>query len=127
MADGEYDGIILGAGHNSLVLQAYLCRAGLRVLCLERNDVAGGGLRTEEWPAGSGSLHNTHSFYHRALTRQPWYADLELEKHGVRYIEPDLNVAMLLPEGGEVLEWWTDFDRTVDSFARVSRHDADAL
>ncbi|MFP6647530.1 MAG: NAD(P)-binding protein, partial [Candidatus Latescibacterota bacterium] len=42
MADGEYDGIILGAGHNSLVLQAYLCRAGLRVLCLERNDVAGG-------------------------------------------------------------------------------------
>ena len=59
MADGEYDGIILGTGHNSLVLQAYLCRAGLRVLCLERNDVAGGGLRTEEWPAGSGSLHNT--------------------------------------------------------------------
>ena len=48
MADGAYDGIILGAGHNSLVLQAYLCRAGLRVLCLERNDVAGGGLRTEE-------------------------------------------------------------------------------
>ena len=127
MADGAYDGIILGAGHNSLVLQAYLCRAGLRVLCLERNDVAGGGLRTEEWPAGSGSLHNTHSFYHRALTRQPWYADLELEKHGARYIEPDLNVAMLLPEGDEVLEWWTDFDRTVDSFARVSRRDADAL
>jgi len=31
-----YDGIILGAGHNSLVLQAYLCKAGLRVLCLER-------------------------------------------------------------------------------------------
>lgn len=22
---GDYDGIILGAGHNSLVLQAYLC------------------------------------------------------------------------------------------------------
>ena len=127
MADDEYDGIILGAGHNSLVLQAYLCRAGLRVLCLERNEVAGGGLRTEEWPAGSDFLHNTHSFYHRALTRQPWYEDLELERHGARYVEPDLNVAMVLPEGGQVLEWWTDFERTVASFARLSRRDADTL
>ncbi|PYV40832.1 MAG: hypothetical protein DMG06_19040 [Acidobacteria bacterium] len=28
---GVYDGIILGAGHNSLVLQAYLSKAGLRI------------------------------------------------------------------------------------------------
>ena len=34
-----YDGIILGSGHNSLVLQAYLGRAGLKVLCLERRHV----------------------------------------------------------------------------------------
>ena len=32
----EYDGLILGAGHNSLVLQAYLCKAGLKVACIER-------------------------------------------------------------------------------------------
>ena len=69
--DSEYDGIILGSGHNGLVLQAYLCRAGLKVLCLERNDTAGGGLRTEQLPGGSGFHHNTHSFYHRALTRMP--------------------------------------------------------
>ena len=42
--DAQYDGIILGSGHNSLVLQAYLCRAGLDVVCLERAEVAGGGL-----------------------------------------------------------------------------------
>jgi len=126
MSDAEYDGIILGAGHNSLVAQAYLCRAGLRVLCVERNDLAGGGLRTEQWPTDSGFLHNTHSFYHRALTHQPWYKDLELNRHGARYIEPDLNVAMLLPDHG-VLEWWSDFDRTVASFARLSPPDADTL
>ena len=43
MADSTYDGIILGTGHNSLILQAYLCRAGLRVVSLDRNAVPGGG------------------------------------------------------------------------------------
>ena len=99
MADSTYDGIILGTGHNSLILQAYLCRAGLHVVSLERNVIAGGGLRTEEWPVGSRFLHNTHSFYHRGVTRMPWYAELELERHGAHYLEPDLNVAMLLPDG----------------------------
>ncbi|HJP29153.1 MAG TPA: NAD(P)/FAD-dependent oxidoreductase [Candidatus Latescibacteria bacterium] len=127
MSEDDYDGIILGSGHNSLVLQAYLCRAGLRVLSLECNDVAGGGLCTEQWPAGSGFRHNTHSFYHRGLTQQPWYTDLDLERHGARYIEPDLNVAMLLPDGAGVLEWWTDFERTADSFARLSQRDAETL
>ena len=39
MADSTYDGIILGTGHNSLILQAYLCRAGLHIVSLERNTV----------------------------------------------------------------------------------------
>lgn len=121
-----YDGIVLGTGHNSLVLQAYLCRAGLKVLALDRQLVAGGGLRTEEHPRGSGFLHNTHSFYHRGLTRLPWYRDLELERHGARYLEPELNVALLLRDGRS-LEWWIDFDKTAASFARFSRRDADTL
>ena len=75
-----YDGIILGTGHNALVLQAYLCRAGLRVLSLDRAAVAGGGLATEENPRLPGFLHNTHSFFHRAVTAMPWYRDLELER-----------------------------------------------
>jgi len=57
-----YDGIIIGSGHNSLVLQAYLCRAGLDILCIERRSIAGGGLATMEDPKHPGFLHNTHSF-----------------------------------------------------------------
>jgi len=121
-----YDGIILGAGHNSLVMQAYLGRAGLKVLCLERRHVAGGGLATEEDPRHPGFLHNTHSFYHRALTHAPWYRDLELERRGAMYIEPELNVALIL-RNGETLEWWTDFERTAASFERFSERDAAAL
>src|SRR5437868_15394829 len=121
-----YDGIILGSGHNSLVLQAYLCKAGLKVLCLERRNVAGGGLTTIEDPKHPGFFHNTHSFYHRALNQMPWYKDLELARHGAIYIEPDFNVALLLANG-QSLEWWTTFEKTVESFAKFSKKDAQTL
>src|SRR2546421_8880362 len=121
-----YDGVILGPGHTALVLQAYLCRCGLKVLALDRADVPGGGLATAENPRLPGFLHNTHSFFHRALTAMPWYRDLELERHGARYVEPELNVALLLADGRS-LEWWTDLDRTAESFAQFSRKDADTL
>lgn len=121
-----FDGIILGAGHNSLILQAYLGRAGLRTICLEQTDQAGGGLSTIAFPAGSEFLHNVHSFYHRGLTGLPWYRDLNLEQLGAHYLQPDLNVAMLCRDGRS-LQWWSEFDRTVTSFARFSQRDAETL
>ena len=121
-----YDGIILGAGHNALVLQAYLARSGMRVLSLDRAPLPGGGLATEEHPGQPGFLHNVHSFFHRALDTMPWYRDLEIERHGARYIEPELNVAMILRDG-RALEWWTDLGRTCESFAEFSKRDAKAI
>ena len=123
---GGFDGVVLGTGHNALVLQAYLCRAGLRVLAVDRAETPGGGLATVANPRHAGFLHNTHSFFHRGITAMPWYVDLELERHGTRYIEPDLNVAMICPDR-QVLKWWTDLDRTLESVAGVSRRDADVL
>ena len=121
-----YDGILLGAGHNSLVLQAYLGRAGLRTLCLERAAAIGGGLATFEDPRWPGFRHNIHSFFHRALDQMPWYHDLELERRGAHYVEPELNVALLL-KSGEALCWWTDFEKTAHSFAEFSSRDAARL
>jgi phytoene dehydrogenase-like protein len=120
------DGIVLGAGHNGLILQAYCASAGLDVLCLERRAVAGGGLATEENQRHPGFMHNTHAFFHRALTDLPWYRDLGLARHGARYIEPELNVALILPDGRS-LQWWTDFERTAASFARLNERDAATL
>jgi len=124
--DADYDGIILGSGHNSLVLQAYLGLSGLKVLCIERRHLVGGGLATEEDSRHPGFLHNTHSFYHRAIDQMPWYRDLELERHGAVYLEPELNVALLL-EDERALTWWTDFERTAASFAQFSAKDATTL
>jgi phytoene dehydrogenase-like protein len=121
-----FDGIILGAGHNALVLQAYLSRCGLRTLSVDRAPIPGGGLKTIDNPRLPGFRHNPHSFFHRAVTAMPWYRDLELERHGVRYLEPKLNVAMILHDG-RTLEWWTDFDRTLSTFTEFSKRDAEAL
>ena len=110
----DYDGIILGAGHNGLILASYLGKGGLRILLVERAAVAGGGLATVEYPRNSGFRHNVHAFFQRAITAMPWYEDLELKRRGARYVEPELNVA-LLTRDGRALEWWTDIDRTIES------------
>jgi len=124
--DATYDAIILGAGHNGLILQAYLGMAGLKTLTVERKAIAGGGLSTLEDPRHPGFLHNTHAFFQRAITAMPWYADLELESRGAHYIEPELNVALLTGDG-RALEWWTDIERTILSFAEFNRRDAETL
>ena len=124
--DASYDGILLGSGHNSLVLQAYAARAGLSTICLEAGSEFGGGLTTIERPVGSGFFHNIHSFFHRGLTQLPWYETLELKRHGAVYCEPELNVALICRDG-EVLEWWRQFERTVGAFARFSEQDAATL
>jgi phytoene dehydrogenase-like protein len=43
----KYDVVILGAGHNGLVAAAYLARAGLSVLLLEKNDYLGGATTSQ--------------------------------------------------------------------------------
>src|SRR6267154_5950751 len=43
----KYDVVILGAGHNGLVAAAYLARAELSVLLLEKNDYIGGATTSQ--------------------------------------------------------------------------------
>ena len=81
---------------------------------------------TSEDARHPGFFHNTHSFFHRAITYMPWYRDLELERRGAKYVEPELNVA-LVQRDGNVLEWWTDFEKTAASFERISPRDGRAL
>ena len=52
MPRGQYDAIVVGAGHNGLVTAGYLAKAGLRTLVLERRDRAGGLLAAEEVAPG---------------------------------------------------------------------------
>jgi phytoene dehydrogenase-like protein len=40
----RYDAIVIGAGHNGLTNAAYLAKAGLDVLVVEKNDYIGGNV-----------------------------------------------------------------------------------
>ena len=48
----RYDAIIVGAGHNGLTNAAYLAKAGLDVLVVEKNEYIGGAAVSRELQKG---------------------------------------------------------------------------
>ncbi len=84
MPEVEYDVAIIGAGHNGLACAAYLAAAGLRVIALERNAVAGGAAVTEEFLPG---FRNSVAAYTVSLLNPTVIADLDLATHGLRIVE----------------------------------------
>src|ERR1700738_1425758 len=117
----DYDGVILGAGINGLLLGTYMARAGLRVALVERRLTYGGGLNTEEATL-PGFYHNIHSINHFAITEAPWYRALELERT-VPYIHPETEFAQPHRDGNGLLIS-PDLEQTAASLSRVSAADA---
>ncbi len=121
----SFDLVVLGGGPNGLALAAYLARAGMRIVVLERRHEAGGGLLTEEVTL-PGFLHNTHAVYMTMVDYAPIYSDLELERrYQVRHIHPELQFSLLL-SGGRSVRLYSSVERTCESLAQFSRRDADA-
>ena len=44
----EYDGIVIGAGHNGMICAGYLAKCGQRIMVVEKNLEVGGGLDSHE-------------------------------------------------------------------------------
>ena len=121
--DTSYDAVVIGAGHNSLTLAAYLARSGMKVAVLERRAEEGGGLCTEE-VTRPGFLHNIHANYHTFVDHAPAYEDLDLYGHGLRYVRPEVQMASVYDDG-TALTVHTDLDATCASMARFSERDAE--
>jgi len=98
------DAVIVGSGHNSLVAAAYLARAGWEVVVLERNDVPGGAVATEELTL-PGYRHDTFSCWHPLFHLSSAYAELgdELAARGLRYRDAGLPTASVASDGRVVL------------------------
>ena len=117
----NYDGIIIGAGHHGLVLGAYLAKAGLNVLLVERRLDYGGGLCTKE-ATEPGFYHNLHSINHFHISEAPWFKDLGLGER-VTYITPRYEFGQAHRDG-TALVLGRDLEETVANIARFSKKDA---
>ena len=120
-ADRTYDAIVVGGGHNGLVNGAYLAKAGLKTLVLERRDRVGGAAITEELRPG---YWFTTFSYALSLLRPDIIHELELTKYGFM---PLLMSSTFAPmENGDYLWLGQDHNQNLKEIARHSQHDADA-
>src|SRR5882672_2430946 len=118
-----YDAIIIGGGHNGLTAAAYLARAGLSTLVLERREIVGGCCVTEEITPG---CRVSTTSYIASMLRPEVIRDLRLGEFGLRMVpcDPAIQVAF---RDGRVVPWWADRDRAVAEFRKYSSQDADTF
>jgi phytoene dehydrogenase-like protein len=122
----EFDVVVAGAGHNSLLAAAYLAKAGLRCVVLEARSVLGGDTATEELTL-PGFLHDSCSTAHNLIQASPTLRgdELGLRDHGLEYIHPDPVAFVPFPDGTSITQW-RDVEATYGELARFSKRDADA-
>ena len=118
----ERDVVIIGGGHNGLACAAYLAKAGLDVLVLEKRGVVGGAAATEEpWPG----YRVSSASYVVSLMPPQVVRELDLKRFGyeVSIVTPDYFVPF--PDG-TALTLWGDVERDAAAIARFNEHDAAA-
>ncbi|MEX0673310.1 MAG: NAD(P)/FAD-dependent oxidoreductase, partial [Gaiellaceae bacterium] len=95
-----FDAVVIGSGINSLACGALLARGGWGVCVLEREDMLGGAIRSEELTE-PGFLHDTFSAWHPLWVGGAAHAELgdELAARGLEYLNTDLPTATAFPDG----------------------------
>jgi phytoene dehydrogenase-like protein len=117
----RYDAIVVGGGHNGLVSAAYLARAGLKTLVLERRHLLGGAAVTEEvWPGYKIST----AAYVVSLMSARIVQELDLARYGYHVYPLDPAYFAPFPEGDGFL-LWDDPAKAAEEIRRINEHDGD--
>ena len=117
-----HDAIIIGAGHNGLTNAAFLARAGLDVLVLEKNDYIGGATVSQELYKG---WQYTNCSYVCSLFRPEIHQALDLGRHGLEVV-PLQGGATFMQNGDYFGNYHQPTVRRRE-IARHSKRDADAV
>jgi phytoene dehydrogenase-like protein len=107
----SFDAVVIGAGPNGLVAAVEIARAGRRVVVLEAADQPGGGLRTEELTL-PGFRHDVCAAILPLAIASPALRDLDLDRHGVRWVHPTEPLAHPLDGGAPAVVLSRDLDET---------------
>jgi phytoene dehydrogenase-like protein len=124
--DPRWDAVVIGAGHNALVTAAYLAKGGLRTLVLEKRERVGGAADTTVLAKGVRVPALAHTV---GRLRPSVQKDLELSRHGLVLVAPEVRVFAPSPDGGAVTLWADPWRTALDIRARsgtVAARDADA-
>ena len=118
-----YDAVVVGGGHNGLTTAAYLARAGLTTLVLERREIVGGCCVTEEIAPG---CRVSTTSYIASMLRPEVISDLRLGDYGLRMVPCDPAIQVPFPDG-HVVPWWADRARAKEEFKKISVKDAETF
>ena len=114
---GATDAVVVGGGPNGLAAAIVLARAGRSVRLIEARDTLGGGCRSAELTL-PGVLHDVCSAVHPLGRSSPLFMELGLERHGLEWIEPPMQIAHPLDDGPAALVR-RDIDETAASFGNA--------
>ena len=92
------EAIVVGSGPNGLACAVALARRGVRVTVLEANDEIGGGIRSGELTV-PGVVHDLCSAVHPMGVASPFLRSLGLERHGLEWCWPEVDLAHPLDDG----------------------------
>jgi phytoene dehydrogenase-like protein len=92
------EAIVVGSGPNGLVCAAKLAKAGVKVTVLEAEQTIGGGTRSSELTL-PGLIHDECSAVHTMAVGARSLNELELERHGLEWCWPEVDVAHPLDGG----------------------------
>src|SRR5207248_7787615 len=114
------DVVIIGGGHNGLVTAFYLAKAGFKPLVLERRSQPGGAAITEEFHPGFRCSTLAHT---AGPLRPDIIRDMQLERHGLKLIVPDVATVALSPDG-HALPFYNDVRKSAEAIGKFSQKDA---
>lgn len=92
------DAIVIGAGPNGLACGATLADRGVAVTVIEAAATIGGGTRSSELTL-PGLIHDDCSAVHTMAVGAPSLTALDLERHGLEWAWPEIDVAHPLDGG----------------------------